>query len=373
MRTLRRKREICIGMTASLSGKYSAQGSQALAGAEAWIEDTNRSGGIWVNKRMKLPVWLAHYDDESDAQRCEELTERLIVKDQADILLGPYSSGLALRAAAVAQRYQQVLWNHGGASDSIYEQGSDWVVGILTPATRYFQGIVEVSRDASPAARRVAIVSSAAGVFPREVASGAERYCKDQGFEVIHTYRYRPRTVDFNPILMELRGVQPDLILSVGRIEDDIRFARQLVHIGIKAAAVGLVAAPLTRFKEALGDVAEGFLGPSQWEPGIVAVPDYGPSPEEGMRSLTSQRSTAVDYPMAQAYAGCLVAQRCIEVAGSLDSLNLRQAASQLNFTTFYGRYRIDPTTGRQLGHQMSVVRWRGGEKVVVWPPEMRS
>ena len=77
-----------------------------------------------------------------------------------------------------------------------------------------------------------------------------------------------------------------------------------------------------------------------------------------------------IDYPMAQAYAGCLVAQRCIEEAGTLDHSAVRQAASRMDFTTFYGRFLIDPATGRQVGHRMPVVRWERGEKAVVWPPD---
>ena len=76
---------------------------------------------------------------------------------------------------------------------------------------------------------------------------------------------------------------------------------------------------------------------------------------------------------MAQAYAGCLVMQRCIEAAGSLDQAALRRVAGELDFTTFYGRYRIDAATGRQLGHVMPVVQWRQGAKVMVWPPPMRQ
>ena len=72
---------------------------------------------------------------------------------------------------------------------------------------------------------------------------------------------------------------------------------------------------------------------------------------------------------MAQAYAACLVAQRCGEEAGTLDE-SLRHAAGRLDFTTFYGRFRID-AAGRQVGHVMPVVRWNRGRKVVVWPPEM--
>jgi branched-chain amino acid transport system substrate-binding protein len=91
------------------------------------------------------------------------------------------------------------------------------------------------------------------------------------------------------------------------------------------------------------------------------------------MASLRAHGATDVDYPMAQAYAGCLVLQRCLAAAGSLEQPALRQAANHLDFTTFYGRYRIDPATGRQLGHVMPVVQWQEGAKVVVWPPDMRQ
>jgi branched-chain amino acid transport system substrate-binding protein len=91
------------------------------------------------------------------------------------------------------------------------------------------------------------------------------------------------------------------------------------------------------------------------------------------MSSLLAQGVTGVDYPMAQAYAGCLVAQRCLAEAGSLDQQALRKVAGRLDFTTFYGRYKIDPASGRQLGHVMPVVQWRGGTKVIVWPAEMQT
>src|SRR5215470_91785 len=100
-------------MTAALTGRYSLPGRQALLGAQAWVEDTNHTGGIWLHgSRVQLPLRLTSYDDASEPEPCAALTERLITEDQVDILLGPYSSGLALKATAVAQRLQRVLWNH---------------------------------------------------------------------------------------------------------------------------------------------------------------------------------------------------------------------------------------------------------------------
>ena len=35
----------------------------------------------------------------------------------------------------------------------------------------------------------------------------------------------------------------------------------------------------------------------------------------------------------------------------------------------FFGRFHIDPATGLQVGHEVVVVQWRRGRKLVVWPP----
>src|SRR5215831_21115940 len=82
---------IHVGMTAALTGRYSLPGRQALLGAQAWVEETNRAGGLWLQERGQwLPLRLVSYDDTSEAQHCSALTERLITEDQVDILLGPY-------------------------------------------------------------------------------------------------------------------------------------------------------------------------------------------------------------------------------------------------------------------------------------------
>jgi branched-chain amino acid transport system substrate-binding protein len=360
---------INVGLTAALTGRYSLPGRQALVGAQAWVEATNQAGGLWVQERgTRLPLRLTYYDDASDPQQCAVLTEHLLTVDQVDILLGPYSSGLALSAAEVAQRYARVLWNHGGASEAIYTRGFAWVVGILSPPTTYFHSLLDYARHTMPLRRSVAIVHSTAGAFPRDVAAGAARYCRQHDLTPLHTYPYPAGTVDFAPILTALQRVAPDVLLSVGRIEDDLRFATQYVQYRLPTPVVGLIVTPLRLFWDTLGSAASRFLGPSQWEADGVARPDYGPSSPEVLQRLTARHPAGVDYPMAQAYAGGLIAQRCIELAGTAEPYRLRQIAGQLDCTTFYGRFHIDPTTGRQLGHRMPVVQWQGGRKTVVWP-----
>ena len=124
---------IKAGISVSLTGQFHVQGRQALAGLQAWIDDVNRSGGIPLSPGSAgLKVDLVHYDDASIARQACAVTERLILKDRVDLLFGPYSSVLASTSAVVAEEHSRVMWNQGGASDDVYEQGYRYVVGILS-------------------------------------------------------------------------------------------------------------------------------------------------------------------------------------------------------------------------------------------------
>ncbi len=357
---------IQVGMTAALTGRYSLPGRQALLGAYTWVEETNRGGGIWLHTaNVRLPLRLTWYDDASDPEQCRLLTERLLRQDRVDILLGPYSSGLALRAAEVANRWQHVLWNHGGASEAIYRGGLTWVVGILSPPSTYFHSVIDYARQTLPTVGDVAVVHSTAGAFPRDIAAGAVQHCQQHGMAT-QRYPYPAGTRDFTPLLHTLAHARPTVVLSVGRMDDDLRFATQWLHHTMSAALVGLIVTPMTLFWDTLGPAAAQFVGPSQWEPGVVRQPTYGPTATQVLAQLRVRHPAGVDYPMAQAYAGGLIAQRCVEMAGTLAQAALRQAAHRLECTTFYGHFRMDALTGRQLGHRMPVVQWQHGQKVIV-------
>ncbi len=364
-----------VGAVASLTGQFRSQGSQALEGIAAWVRDTNASGGIFISSlNQRLPVRLTYYNDESAARVAGALTEKLIADDRVDLLLGPYSSVLTLAAASVAERFEKVLWNHGGASDRIYSRGFRYVVGILTPASQYLPGVIDLVKNMDPEAGKMAILRSSRGSFPVDVASGVESYAAARGFRTVFSGQYTPPIDDFSPLLERIAESEADIIIGVGRIQDDLLLARQLVQKRVSAKAVAIVAAGIEQFKEELGSGADGFMGPSQWEAGAAYTPDYGPSALE----LTARSAPggfnpgSGDYSLFQAYAAGLVAQRCVEEAGTLDNRSLREVASRLDFTTFYGRFKLDPQTGCQVGRSVVIVQWQGGEKIVVWPERMR-
>ena len=362
-----------VGMVTSLTGQFHSQGIQALEGVAAWVKDTNASGGIFVGTLgRRLPVRLTYYNDESVAHVARSLTEKLIVDDRIDLLLGPYSSVLTLAVGPIAERFEKVLWNHGGASDQIYSKGFRHIVGILTPASQYLPGVIDLVKNRDTEARRVAILHSSRGSFPVAVASGVESYAATNGFRIVFSGQYTPSIADFSPFLEQIAASKADVVIGVGRIQDDLLLAKQMMQKPVRAKAIAVVAAGIGQFKDELGNASDGFMGPSQWEAGAAYTPDYGPSAHELATRHRLFNKGGGDYALVQAYAAGLVAQRCVEEAGSLDNRSMREVASRLDFTTFYGRFKLDPRTGCQIGRSVVIVQWQDGEKIVVWPEKLR-
>lgn len=340
-----------------------------MAGLQAWAGDVNDAGGLAVGGSRRR-VSVVHYDDGSSTEGAIRAINRLVQQDRVDLLFGPYSGVLTRAVAGVSESHGKVLWNQGGADGGIYRLGYRWLVGILTPASAYLEGLLPLVREADSAASMVGIVRAATGRFPGEVTSAVERQAGPLGFLVSYLREFPPSLADFTTIVEEIQEARPQVLVVVGRVHNDIQLARKLVESSVRLQALAVVAAPITQFRETLSGGAEGFLGPSQWEPDAGLPVEYGPPAGEVLRSLTRRGSGGVDYPMAQAYAAGLVAQACAERAGSLEDHALRDAANRLDFTTFYGRFKIEAQTGRQTGHSTVLVQWQRGRKVVLWPTE---
>ena len=339
-----------MGLAVSLTGPLAPMGTDACRGLELWAEEA-RPGG--------RPVVLLVRDDGSERARVRREVETLLDEEHVELLAGPYSSGLTRAVAPLAEARNVVLWNHGGAADDIHCCGHRYVIGILTPASRYLV----------PALRRVrtgevlAVHRPASG-FSAAVARGAVEEAVRQR-RVVRLEPYPETPEDMDTLAARLAVAPAGLVVGAGRFSDDVELARALRRQGLDVPAA-LVAAGIGAFREALGEAADGFLGPSQWEPRAPIDPDVGPTPQDFAHRFRARFGVGPDYPAAQAYAAGLVMGRCVDMAGGTEQQALRAAAAALDVTTLLGRFRIDPATGTQIGHDVRLVRWEGGERRVI-------
>jgi branched-chain amino acid transport system substrate-binding protein len=251
---------IRFGASVSVSGRYALQGRQVLAGLGAWVEAVNAGGGLGVHGAgSRAPVRLVYYDDQSSPARAAANAERLLDADAVEVLIGPYASDLTRAVVPVAGRRGRVLWNHGGASDDIHVEGGR-AVGILTPVSRYFGGLIELARSLDRDAARVALLHRRGSSFGRLAALGVGAAASEAMF-VADVLTYSSLAGELPGVISRLERQRPDVVISASSFDDEVLLARALLESGLRANAIGLAAAAMQEFSHALGTHAEGFLG----------------------------------------------------------------------------------------------------------------
>jgi branched-chain amino acid transport system substrate-binding protein len=107
-------------------------------------------------------------------------------------------------------------------------------------------------------------------------------------------------------------------------------------------------------------------IGPSQWEPQVSFLADIGPDTIWFVRNFRQHFGCDPEYIAAGSFALGLIFEECVRHAGSLEDTDLLAAAANLDCYTFYGRFRLDAATQRQVGHHILLVQWNNGHKVLL-------
>jgi ABC-type branched-subunit amino acid transport system substrate-binding protein len=167
-------------------------------------------------------------------------------------------------------------------------------------------------------------------------------------------------------IARNLRALNPEVLILAASFQDEVRLTRTRHLWPDSVREIAAVAAGVHAFQKELQEVAEGVIGPSQWEPGVRFPAAQSPDSLWFLRNFRQRFGQVPEYTAAGSFAGGLVLAECVRQAGSLEDNQLREVVAALDLHTFYGRFRIDPATGRQIGHGISLVRWKQGWKVML-------
>jgi len=375
--------KILIGEPATISGKHAKAGEQSTNGVAAIVDWVNNSyGGVKLGGK-KVPLEYIKYDCESKKEAVTSLLERLITVDKVNFTLAPYTSGLTLAGAPVAEKYGMIYLDHGGASNKIFKQGFKYIVQTIGPATHYHRGTLDLIKKTDPTAKKVALVYED-DEFARDVMDGAEEYAKKLGLDVVFKRTYPKGVTDLTPLLSAMNAAKPDFLIGGGHFQDGQLLNRQLADLDINPKALSLIAsATLPAFYEALKGNAEGVMGPSHWEYGVTFSAErakkagmewIGPSQDEfvALFKKAAGKDILPDYHAAEAGASILALVLAIEKSDSIDSNTVRKALGDLKFMSFYGGWDIDDT-GLQVGHSMVDVQWQDAKRVIVWPEDAKT
>ncbi|MGH9056780.1 MAG: ABC transporter substrate-binding protein [Acidimicrobiales bacterium] len=273
-----------------------------------------------------------------------------------DVLFGPYGTGPAVAAARASVG---VLWNHGGATARLGRPAYPRVVNLPSPARTYLAAVLDaLVADSLPAGSEIVLLHGESG-FGREVADGTAVAAQRLGVAV-HPVGF---PLGQGPAAFE-RAPGGDVLLSAGSFEDDVAIAA--LAFRRRWRAIGLVAAGVDEAAHALGRRVEGLYGPCQWMADTSPEPGDGPDADWFVTRYQHATGAPPPYPAAAAFAAGVIWQRCTRDAKTTDPEPVLDASWNLDTTTMFGRFRLDPLTGVQTGHQIRVVRWQHGQRIPV-------
>jgi branched-chain amino acid transport system substrate-binding protein len=358
--------EITVGLSISLSGRFQLQGQHALNGHLLWQSYINGLGGIAFPSVEKRSVRLIWYDDRSQISGAKNNVLRLLQQDRADVLFGPYSSSLTMAVAPIAEEHKTVLWNSGGTSDEIFAHGWRYLVGVASPASHYLRKLPRWLAEHYPALVRICVLYSGKGTFGLRVARGILDSALAVARHSVHLVPVNVPWENHDTLLGVLSGIAPDVVVLSGSFQDEVSLLRTRSRWPSTVGVVATVAAGLSDFFTELAQAADGVVGSSQWEQGVTFPDIAGPGSDWFLDNFRAKFGQAPDYIAAGGFATGLVLSECIQRCSSLDNEKLRETASKLECNTFYGRFRIDSRTGIQTGHNVLLIRWRGGRKMLL-------
>jgi branched-chain amino acid transport system substrate-binding protein len=299
-------------------------------------------------------IELCVQDDRSDPDRVAGELGR--IAGRCELLLGPYSTQLMRAAGHAMEELDGLLWNHGGSGDDVQSLCPGRIVSVLAPTSRY--GAPFVRARASDPDRGSMWIVRGRGRFARQVAAGAAREASRVGVEIVE------KRADEEGAWLGETPATWDLF-SVGTFEDDVAIVNNAVSAPRPPGAICSVAAGVQDFVTEVAE-SEGIYGIAQWFPGREARPEVGPSEGDFLTAYRRIADTSPDYPAVQAAAAAALALHCAHAAGSTEPGELWAAARGQQTTTLYGEFRIDPTSGAQIGHAPVLVRWDAGEPQLV-------
>lgn len=358
---------ITIGSAVSDTGRYAREGTDTRNGYNLWLGWVNEEyGGINVDGVCHR-VELIMYDDEGDSDTVSVLTERLILEDNVDFILGPYSSGLTQVASVITERENIIMVEGNGSSETLFERGFQNLFAVLTPASFYTKGGIELAYEQGARSGVIAFVDEP---FSASVADGAQRWMEDLGMEILAVESYPDGVTDLSAMVTNFRALNPDIVVSAGHFNDAVLFINTTKDLDFNPAAILMTVGPSNpTFVEEVGADSNYILGASQWESTLAYEDPWFGSAADYAARYEELYDSAPSYQAAESTATALALHLAIEAAGSLDTDAVRQALQDMDVVTFYGPINFDET-GKNAGKPMVTIQIQDGSINIVAPTE---
>jgi branched-chain amino acid transport system substrate-binding protein len=360
------KTEILIGAPVPLTGGLAQNGEEEKWAYEQCMKDVNAQGGIFVKEfNKKLPLKLAVADAESDPGQAAAAAERLVKVNKVDLMLSSFGAEMVMPTCVVADK-EKIYYHTTTCHTPIYRSGH------FKYSTLYFFELAQASEvpfellKSIPEAERpknLAIVAEDSQDGRGWTAGIVEAIKKFPGFSIAAIEAVGVDSKDYNAQILKLKSKGIDGVLMLAGGGDCVTFVRQCKENKFNYKfLMGYKGTFHTDFWDALGKDANYVLGDAFW----FDTWPYPKAKEIGDRYEKAFKRRSVTVGAYYALAQTLF--KAIEIAGTLDSLKVRDAVLNTHFKdTVMGDIKYNPADG-VASWTNATAQWWNGELKPVYP-----
>jgi branched-chain amino acid transport system substrate-binding protein len=357
--------EVKVGIVLPLTGPQAKFGEIEKQSFDMALEEINAKGGI----NGKKLVFLIE-DDTGRPDVGRSVAEKLISKDKVVMLGGGYSSSVTFAVAGVAQQNRIPFLINTGSADKITEQGWDYVFRMNPPVSEYATGLESFLKEV--VRPKTAVILHENSLFGTKGAKSFKKSCKKLGIKVLMSQGYEHGGIDFKPVLVKVKHLNPDIVYMISYLMDASLLMRQSRELKLtpKLFIGGAAGFTLPEFPKNAGKAAEKVVSATLWHQVLPL-----PGAKEYFDKFKARYNKDTEYHGAEAYSAAYVIADVLKRARSFSPDHIKQALKETDLMTVFGPVKFVSYDKKINQNRLTtyVVQWIGGHLKLIWPKNLAN
>lgn len=258
--------KVKVGLMLPYTGTYAALGNAITNGFKQYVAE---QGGTLAGREVEYFV----VDDESDPSKATENANKLVKRDEVDVLVGTVHSGVALAMAKVARDSKTLMIIPNAGADEL--TGPLCSPNVFRTSFTNWQPAYAMGKVAAERGHKTAVTLTWKYAAGEQAVDGFASAFESGGGKVLKQLTLPFPGVEFQPYLTEIASLKPDAVYVFFAGGGAVKFVKDYDAAGLKSSIPLYSSGFLTDGTlGAMGGSGEGLLTALQYADGLDVAKD---------------------------------------------------------------------------------------------------
>ncbi len=197
---------IKIGVIGCFTGDVASYGNAALHGIRLYVKELNEAGGIDGKK-----VVLVEYDDKNDSTEAVNAYNRLVSADNVVAIIGSVTSTPTIAVSQASESDGIPIITASATHPDVTAYGSNMFRACFIDD---LQAKTMVNVAVVNGVTKAAVIYNNSDSYSTGLYDSFEKYCKEQGVEVVAVESYGADATDYSAQLTNIAAANPEIIFA---------------------------------------------------------------------------------------------------------------------------------------------------------------